>query len=250
MDRTFQAPVSVYLRNARTLLAIAACTGTLLALLYLVAGASVMGVAESGEMIDPANYTYNVTGARWFVDAIGILLMGVVIAFAMAASIHAARSSLSFADAYRAITAQSMQIFWLQLVIAALAMQYAPYAVVLLWALTAFVVPAALHENLGPNAATDRAWDASAGRRLYVLFIEFAALIPTAAALYALGYAFLVPNRYLNLNNIPVPARIASSWLIFSVLMVPLQYAFLVLSQAYANATKPHLHAKAATNVR
>jgi hypothetical protein len=245
--------LKLYTAHAEVLLKIALVLGVVSAGIYIGGAALSIGFAPAGTEIDPTTFSFALTRSQQVVGVATTALLAILICFGMAASIHAAAGADTVRTAFSRVTAQSIQIFWLQLVIYALAIRFSPYAALLLWVLVAFAVPVAILENLGPSAATDRAAELSRGHRLMLAVIELVVLLPLLATIALMVLALLVPETGINLNVLPVAGRVGISWLVLALIAVPVQFVFVALTQAYLKlsqaATEPVLHAKAATSV-
>jgi sterol desaturase/sphingolipid hydroxylase (fatty acid hydroxylase superfamily) len=183
--------------------------------------------------------------------AAGVIAVMITLALCCAASIHAAAGARSFGEAFGRIRSGPMQIFWLQCVIYALALKFSPVAGLVLFFLIAFVVPVGLCEDLGPNAAADRAWVLSSGYRIRILVVEVGAILVSLALMVVIGTLFLQANSpFVFLAPL---FRAAISWILMAFLIAPFQFLFVSLTrlhQALIAGSEPVLHARAASNVK
>lgn len=240
-----------YVVNAPTFLRILLIPAFAISFVAIGLISSILGFSTSGSAIDPTVFQFSISRSQWLFVGAGVLAMAVVFSLSMAGSVHATlqRGNAGIRIAFRAIRAKSMQIFWLQCVIYALALRFSPWTVLLFWLLAAFAIPAALRENLGPGDAMDRAWEVSRGRRLSILVVELVLLVPPVAATLLGGWLEGPGGPISQLSPV---LRAASSWLAMLVLLAPLQFMFVALAwiyQALAAGPEAPLHARGASNV-
>lgn len=211
----------------------------------------ILGFSATGSEIDPTMFQFSIRPWQWVFVGAAVLAMAVTTSLSMAASVHATllRGAGGIRAAFAAINAKSMQIFWLQCVIYALALRFSPWTVLLFWLLAAFAIPVALGENLGPSDAMDRAWSLSRRHRLTILGIELLLLIPPVLATILGG---LVGGPGGPLYTVSPVIRAASSWLMTLLLLAPIQFMFVAVTWIYevlASEPESSLHARAASNV-
>jgi hypothetical protein len=214
----------------------------------------VLGNPETSAGIDPRTIALTFTKDQWIVMGLAWLISAILVAIALAASVVVAANPThaSPRSALAGISAHAMQIFWLQIVVAALALAYSPFVVFLLWALTAFAVPVALCEKLSPSDAMDRAWSLSLGARPRILALEFLALLPplaVAAAMVAFAFFWLANQSVF---DFPLWARAVSGVVALTLLILAFQSSFVVLTRLYlslATQSEVTLHARAASSV-
>jgi hypothetical protein len=215
-----------------------------------------LGFAGNGAEIDPTTVQFSLSSNQWLMVAFGAFITAIVLSLSMAASVHATANHATANNgvggiraAFASIRSKSMQIFWLQCVVYALALRFSPWAALLFWLLVALAVPVALCEDLGPSDAMDRAWSLSRGHRAKIIGLEILLLIPVAAGVVLIGVLARPdgPIYYLS----PV-IRTASSWIMAMIILAPIQFMFVVMTRVYqALAGDPgaSLHVRAASNV-
>jgi hypothetical protein len=212
---------------------------------------AMVGFSIVGTNMDPKVFQSTLNGQQWSIGAAGVVAIMIVLAFAFAASVHAAAGATTVHEAFRRIRSVPMQIFWIQCVIYVLALKFSTIAAPLLFLLIAFAVPVALVENLGPNAAADRAWELSKGCRTGILLLEIGLVLTLVAVMTAIGVLFLQPNSpYVFMAPL---MRAAMSWVFMAFLIAPFQFLFVALTRVYkalAAGSEPALHARAASNVK
>jgi hypothetical protein len=204
--------------------------------------------------MDPTTLAVTLNRDQWVMITAGGFGMAIVSSLAMAASIHVAceRERIGVRRAFGMVTAKSMQIFWLQCVIYALAVRFSPFAAPLLWFSLAFGIGVGVREDLGPSDAMERAWSLTQGSRLKVLVLEVLLLVPFIALIAGISYLFLIPGPWFNLNKVEPQTRQLFSGPIMALLLIPIQFMFVALARGYAmlkQAEEPALHAKAASSV-
>jgi cell division protein FtsB len=206
-----------------------------------------IGSPDEGS-IDPSTFSLTLTSQQWFGLAAGLIAVGVVVAIEMAVAVHAAAGpGGKLRDAVRKIRANSLQIFWLQYVIYALAFRFSPWAALLLWLVAGFAVPIAVCENLGPASAVDRAWDLSQGARGRIVALELLLPLLPLSLWVILGYLSGSGNQVQALNP---SIRMGILALVLALVLLAIQFLFVCLSYLYqAIANKRFLHVPAASSV-
>lgn len=216
---------------------------------------AIMGLASEHSYVDLSTVTITLTDIQRAGMAMGGFVNAVVLSLALAATIHAAAGAerVPAWQAFARLRGRGLQLFWLQCVVLALTLRFAPWAGLLMWVLIGCGNAVAILENLGPSDAMDRAWALSKGNRLRLLSLEILMLAPLVAVLFAVGYLFLVPGRSWNLNAISPWIRLVTTPLLAGTLLAPIQLLFVVRTRAYEHLRRDreprHLHAQAASSV-
>lgn len=240
-----------YFANGGVLLQILLLTGVATATIFIATMAAITGFSIQGAGMDPTVFRNTLTGPQWAMGAAGFVAVMIVLSFGFAASVHASAGVPTVRAAFNRIRSGPMQIFWLQCVIYALALRYSTFAAPLLFVLIAFAVPVAMVEDVGPNAAADRAWEVSEGYRRGILLLEVGLIAVSVAVVAAIGFLFLQPNSpYILIAPL---MRAAISWILMAFVIGPYQFLFVALTRLYMALTassEPALHARAASNVR
>ncbi|MFM2124386.1 MAG: hypothetical protein RL328_837 [Acidobacteriota bacterium] len=245
--------VRVYLRGLPVFLPIVSLAGGVAGFITVVMSRQILGFSAEGAGVDPTTLRITLNREQWVMVMAGGIAMAVVISVAMAATIHAACERLGLGAALAKLTAKSMQIFWLQVAVYVVAARFSPFAVPLLWFPLAFGIGLALREDLGPNDAMERAWTLSSGSRARILLLEVLLLVPVLAVVGGIGYLFLIPGPWLNLNAVNPLYRQYLSAPITVMLLIPVQFMFVGLARAYEalrrSEVEAGLHAEAGSSV-
>jgi hypothetical protein len=237
----------LYFANGGALAKILLIAAVATAAIFLGTMTAIQGFSIEGANLDPKVFRATLTGQQWVIGAAGLVAVMIALSLAFAASVHAAARATSVKDAFSRIRSGPMQVFWLQCVIYALALRFQPLVAPLLFVLIAFAVPVALREDLGPNAAADRAWELSEGSRARILFLELGLILISVVITTVIGVLFLQPNSPF-IFLAPV-MRAAISWILMAFLIAPFQFLFVALTRLYEALTAPALHARAASSV-
>lgn len=242
----------LYAQRAAVLLPILLVPAVAIAAVSIAFYSAIAGFSFQGATMDGKTFLVNMDRLQLTLAGVCVFFCAIVTALAMAASVHTAAGASSLRAAFSSITAKSMQIFWLQCVVYALALRFSPWAGLLLWLGVGFATVVALREDLGPNDAADRAWTISGGHRLPILILQSALTLLPALVLAAIGFTFLLPVSPLGFDSVPPVVRAAISWILLALVLAPVQFTFVVLTAIYRQLTpaQPVLHARAASNVR
>ena len=254
LGRLFLDSVRVYFGRLPVFLIILLIPALMAALLFVAGAILLLGFSSTASDVDPSALSVTISRQQWVALAAEGFVMAIVMALSMGATVHAAGGAerIGVRRAFGMNTAKSLQIFWLQTVVYAIAMRFSPLAAPLLWFLVAFGTAVALREDLGPSDAMDRAWALTEKNRLRVLALEVLGLAPLLGAVTMVAYLFLIPGPWFNLNRIDPYIRLAISPLIMGFLMIPVQFMWVAFSRGYEmlkQAERPVLHAKAASSV-
>jgi hypothetical protein len=254
LGRVLWDAVLAYVRRLPVFLATALIAAVAGAAIFVAVSWKILGFAADGAALDPTTFGITLNRDQWVLITAGGFAMGVVASLAMAASIHLACEPISVRRALSKVTAKSMQIFWLQCVIYAVAVRFSPIAVPLLWFSVAFGVGVAVREDLGPSDAMDRAWVLSAGSRIKILVLELLLVVPLFLFSLGIAYLFLIPGPWFNLNSIAPQVRQFFSVPITLLFLIPVQFTFVTLARAYEMLRQAEqetaLHAEGASGVK
>lgn len=254
LGRLFKESIRIYFSRLPNFLIILSIPAVVTSVLFVVASIQLLGFSAEASGLDPTTLMVSMTPPQWALVSGAGILIAVTLALGMAATVHAACSAerVGIRQAFGMNTAKSLQIFWLQTVIYALALRFSPLAAPLLWILVAFGSVVVLREDLGPSEGMDRAWELTEGSRLKVLAVELLALIPVVMCCALVAVLFMIPGPWFNLNKIPPYARLGLAPVITGFLLVPVQFMFVLFGRGYEmlkQAEQPALHAKAASGV-
>ncbi len=247
----FLDSLTFYIANLPIFFGILVLPAVTIAAASIAAISLILGFSVNGSEMDPNALQLSLTPSQWLVVGVGVLAGAIALSLGMAASVHATanRGTGGVLPAFARIGSKSMQIFWMQCVIYALALRFSPWTVLLFWLVVASVVPVALCEDLGPSDAMDRAWSLSRGHRFAILATEIVLLVPPVLAI--LLYAILArPDGPL--YQVSPLIRAGSSWLMMLVLLAPVQFMFVAMTRVYqalASEQESVVHARAASNV-
>ncbi len=254
LGRLFAESAGIYFSRLPLFLIILAIPAIVASILFVAAAILLIGFSPEASGLDPNTLTVTITPQQWVLVSAAGILIAIVLALGMSATVHAASAGrrVGAREAFGMNTAKSLQIFWLQTAIYAVALRLSPLAAPLLWFSVAFGSVVALREDLGPSEGMDRAWALTEGNRLKVLAVELLVLIPVVVACVLVAVAFLVPGPWFNLNKISPYIRLGLAPLITGWMLVPMQFMFVVFGRAYEmlkQAEQPALHARAASSV-
>jgi hypothetical protein len=243
----WQKALAVYVSNRKVFLILAIASGGAGSVLAVATIWMALGDPLK-TAVDPQALFYSLTSTQWIGLGTGLLGIALSLAFGLAAAVHAAAEpGIRVPQALARITANSMQIFWLQFIVYALAARYSPWAGLLLWVLAGFAIPVALLENLGPADAVDRAWEVSRGARGRILAAEL--LLPLLPLAVMLGAGFLVGPRG-PLRDVSGVLRAGVLCMLGLGMLMLVQFGFVTLTRIYLALTfEPALHVRAASNV-